>query len=119
MKTKYWIMLFVFLLAVCLGLSIPLLQPRKAAKFAQITSDGQSVMTLSLSIDQEITIPSPHGGSNTVTVKDGKIGVTDASCPDHYCMKRGLCSGGTQIVCLPNRLIIRFLENQSVDLAVG
>ena len=119
MKTKYWIMLFAILLAVCLGLSIPLLQPRKEAKLAQITSDGQTVMTLSLSIDQQITVPSPLGGSNTVTVKDGKIGVTDASCPDHYCMKRGLCSGGNQIVCLPNRLIIHFLGVQEIDAISG
>ena len=119
MKTKYWIMLFSLLLAACLGLSIPLLKPREEAKFAQIISDGQTVMTLSLAIDQQITVPSPLGGSNTVTVKDGTVGVTDASCPDHYCMKRGMCSGGTQIVCLPNRLIIRFLADQGVDSVVG
>ena len=119
MKTKYWIVLFSVLLAVCLGLSTPLLLSNEDATFAQITSDGQAVMTLSLSIDQEITVPSPLGGSNTVTVKDGKIGVTDASCPDHYCMKRGMCSSGAQIVCLPNRLIIRFLADQGVDSVVG
>ena len=119
MKSKYWIMFFSVLLVCCLALSIPVLMPGEEAKFAQITSDGQMIMTLSLSIDQDITIPSPVGGSNTVTVKGGKIGVTEASCPDHYCMKRGMCSGGSQIVCLPNRLIIRFLEDQSVDSVVG
>ncbi len=119
MKTKYWILLFSVILALCLGLSIPLLLPGENAAFAQITSDGKQVMTLSLSVDQEVTIPAPAGGSNTITVKDGKIGVTEASCPDHYCMDRGMCSGGTQIVCLPNRLIIRFLEDQAVDFVVG
>ena len=119
MKTKYWIILLALLLAVCLGLSIPLLLPGEEAKFAQITSNGETIMTLSLATDQEITIPSPLGGSNTVIVKDGRIGVTDASCPDHYCMQRGMCSSGAQIVCLPNRLIIRFLEDQGVDSVAG
>ena len=119
MKTKYWIILLSLLLAASLALSIPLFRSGEEAKFAQIISDGQTVRTVSLAIDQEITIPSPLGGSNSVTVKDGKIGVTDATCPDLYCMERGMCSGGIQIVCLPNRLIIRFLEDQGVDSVVG
>ena len=119
MKTKYWIMLFSVLLVACLGLSTPLLLPGEEAAFAQITSDGETIITLSLDTDQEITVQSPLGGSNTVTVKDGKIGVTNASCPDHYCIKRGMCSSGAQIVCLPNRMIIHFLEDQGVDSVVG
>ena len=58
-------------------------------------------------------------GTNTVTVKDGKIAVTAASCPDSYCMKRGFCQGGAQIVCLPNRLVIEFVGSQTVDGVVG
>ncbi|MBQ5653356.1 MAG: hypothetical protein IIV28_00995, partial [Alistipes sp.] len=29
-----------------------------------------------------------------ITVQDGKIGVSEATCPDHYCMKRGYCNSG-------------------------
>ena len=54
-----------------------------------------------------------------IAVKDGKIGVTAATCPDHTCMDRGMCSNGVQIVCLPNKLIIRFLNDQTVDSMVG
>ena len=114
MKTKTWIILIAVVAAVCIFLSLPLFS-QEQARFARITSKGQVVKTVDLSVDQEFTVD----GSNTVTVKDGKIAVTWASCPDHYCMKRGFCSGGTDIVCLPNRLIIEFLGEQPVDAAVG
>ena len=119
MKTKYWIILLAVILAVCGGLSIPLLLPGEDAAFAEIISDGQVMHTVPLNIDQEIHVTTASGGKNTITVKDGKIGVTAANCPDHHCMDRGMCSGGTQIVCLPNRMIIRFQDVQAVDAVAG
>ena len=119
MKTKYWIILLAVILAACIGLSIPLLLPSEDARYAEIISDGQVMKVVDLRIDQEIHIATDGGGRNAVTVKDGKIGVTSATCPDHYCMDRGMCSGGAQIVCLPNKLVIRFQGAQSVDAVVG
>ena len=60
-----------------------------------------------------------RGTTICAVCKDGKIAVTEASCPDHYCMKRGFCNSGTEIVCLPNRLVIQFLDAQEIDAAVG
>ena len=114
MKTKYWLMLFGTVAAVCIALSLPLLRSDQA-RFARITSKGELVKTVDLMVDQEFTVD----GKNTVTVKGGKIAVTWADCPDHYCMKRGFCDGGTDIVCLPNRLVIEFLGDQEVDAAIG
>ena len=119
MKTKTWIILFAVLLLICGGLSIPLLLPGEAATHAEIASQGKVLKTVDLYIDQEFTVDTPEGGRNVVTVKDGKIAVTEANCPDHYCMNRGYCDSGTQIVCLPNRLVIRFLGEQAIDAVVG
>ena len=118
MKTKYWIILLALLLAGSALACIPLLNVQTASQ-ARITSDGEFVITVDLAVDQEFTVPSKDGGSNTVTVKDGAIAVTAADCPDHYCMDRGFCTGGAQIVCLPNRLVITFLGPQEIDGAVG
>ena len=118
MKNKYWVMVLAVLLAVSALCCIPLLKT-KDAHSVRITSDGTQIATLLLSQDQEITIPSPGGGYNTVTIRDGAIAVTSASCPDHYCMDRGFCTGGTQIVCLPNRLVITFMGAQKVDGIAG
>lgn len=119
MKTKTWILLLAAIAAVCLGLSIFLLLPGDDAVYAQISSGGKIVRTVNLRIDQQFTVTGETGGSNTVTVRDGRIAVTAADCPDRYCMERGFCSSGTPIVCLPNRLVIQFQGEQSVDAAAG
>lgn len=119
MKTKYWILLIALILVICVGLSIPLLLNHEDAAYAEIISDGQVMQVVDLGIDREIHITTSDGGENTVTIQDGKIGVTAANCPDHYCMDRGMCSGGVQIVCLPNRLVIRFQGVQEVDSVAG
>ena len=118
MKTRTWMIFFAVLLLVCGGLSLYMLMPKEAASFAQISSHGEIVKTVSLHLDQQLTVET-EDGFNTVTVKNGKIAVTQASCPDHYCMKRGFCNSGTEIVCLPNRLVIKFLGQQEIDMVVG
>ena len=117
MKAKYWIWLLVAIVVVCLTLSVVLLGGGDA-DFAQVYSDGELLYTLDLRIDQQKTVQSEYG-VNTITVSGGKIAVTQADCPDGYCMKRGFCSGGLQIVCLPNRLVIRFEDAQEIDAAAG
>ena len=119
MKTKYWVILLAVILTVCAGLSIPLLLPGEGAVYAEIVSDGQVMQVVDLKVDREIHITTDKGGKNTITVKDGKIGVTEANCPDHYCMQRGYCHNGSPIVCLPNRLTIRFVGEQAIDAVVG
>ena len=119
MKTKYWIILLAILLIGSAVLSIPLLLPGEAATHAQIISEGTVLKTVDLRIDQEFPVANSRGGENTVTVRNGKIAVTQANCPDHYCMHRGFCDSGAQIVCLPNLLVIRFVEPQEIDIVVG
>ena len=119
MKTKTWIALLgvVFILSL-LG-SFFVFRARPDAAFAQITSGGKLVKTVNLHENQQFTITAENGRKNTVTIQDGKIAVTVATCPDHYCMKRGFCASGTDIVCLPNRLVIHFIGEQTVDAVVG
>ena len=80
---------------------------------------GDRIITVDLRKDQSFTLESDNEGFNTVTVKDGKIAITEANCPDQYCVKRGFCSGGTPIVCLPHSLVIEFLGNQEIDGLLG
>ena len=117
MKTRTWIWIFAAALVICAGLSILLLHPAKA-DYAQVLSDGELLFTLDLRINQERLVETERG-HNRIMVQDGKVAVTEASCPDGYCMQRGWCDGGAQIVCLPNRLVIRFVDEQTVDAEVG
>ena len=111
MKTKYWIIGLSLVLLLCIGLSLWLFRPQQA-EAVQVYSDGQLLHTLPLRLDTQITVQTQHG-TNTVTVKNGKVAVTAADCPDKYCINRGFCSGGAQIVCLPNRLVLSFVGSTS------
>ena len=119
MKTKYFVIAIAAVLAVCIGLSVFFLLPGEPASQAEILSEGKLWGTVELNADQVFTITNSEGGVNTITVSGGKIAVTEASCPDHYCMHRGYCNSGREIVCLPNKLIIRFTGEQEIDGQVG
>ena len=118
MKTGYWIAGLALILAVCVAASVWVLLPGEAAETVEIWSDGEFLYSLPLSVDTQLRIDSKQG-RNTITIADGKIAVTQADCPDHYCMDRGYCNGGAQIVCLPNRLVIKFVAPQEIDGVVG
>lgn len=117
MKTKTWVILLSVLLAVCLGMSLWLLRPQQAG-YAQVWSDGKLIHTLDLQVDRVVEVKN-DSGSNRIEVLDGKIAVTEADCPDHHCINRGFCSGGVQIVCLPNKLVIRFVGATEIDGVAG
>lgn len=118
MKTKYWILIFFGAFVVCAILSLLLFFPSQAASYAQIWSEGTLIQTVSLQVDGSYVIESSNG-SNTVTVEDGTICVSDATCPNHDCMKRGKCSGGRDIICLPNQLVIKFITADAPDAVTG
>ena len=118
MKSKTWAWILGIFLILCLCASVPLMLPGEQAVAAEVWSDGEKIATLELSVDSVQKVQSNHG-VNVITVKDGKIAVTEADCPDHYCMDRGYCSGGTHIVCLPNRLVIQFVGKQEIDGVAG
>jgi len=119
MKTRTWILIFVLILIACIGVSFYFLSPGEASTHAEIISHGHVVKTVDLRLNQEFTVENGSGGYNVISIADGKIGVSEATCPDHYCIKRGYCDSGTDIVCLPNRLVIRFVGQQEIDAIVG
>lgn len=107
MKSKYWIVLFLLLAAVCAGAGI-LLGRGTPAQTAAIYQDGVLLRTVPLDRDTQFTVPSPDGGSNTVAVADGRIRVEQATCPDKLCVRQGWSdSQNKPIVCLPNGLVIQ------------
>ena len=118
MKSKYWIIILAVILIISAGASFVFFMSSEDAAWAQISSDGEVNRVVNLGIDQEFTVPCP-GGYNTIAVKDGRIAVIEASCPDHYCMDRGFCNSGTAIVCLPNKLVISFVGDQEIDGQIG
>ncbi len=80
----------------------------KPAEKAEISVDGNVIDTLDLSKDTEITVNGYNGGTNRIVIKNGKVHVSEATCPDKICVHQGWVEHtGENIVCLPNHLIVR------------
>ncbi len=118
MKTKVWAAILAAVLVVTASLSLWICLPQGDAAFVEVWSEGCLCHTLPLNVDTEITVVSRYG-TNVVTVNGGKVAVTEADCPDGYCMERGWCSKGVQIVCLPNRLVLKFAGALELDGVSG
>ena len=89
--------------------SIIVLKPSNS-QLVEIVQDNTILYTLDLSStpNQDINIEY-NGSHNIVTIKDGEIFISQADCNDNTCVKTGILkSKNLPIVCLPNRLIIRF-----------
>lgn len=112
MKTKYWIVLFGAL-AVVLGIVSLLLLPRGEAAAVEVWSEGKLIQVLDLAVDTRLEVKTQRG-VNTVVVAGGKAFVEEADCPDGTCMAQGKKTAG-QIVCLPNRLVLKFTGKAFVD----
>ncbi len=79
-------------------------------KSAVITVDGETFGEYLLSDEQEIII-STEFGTNKVQIKDGKVSVSDADCPDRYCVDHvAIDSTGETVVCLPHRVVVEIKE---------
>lgn len=86
---------------------------RPQGQLVEIVQDGTVLQTIDLSRapDEEIRIEAPGGSYNIVCIENGTIRVSEAGCPDHTCMKTGvLRSESLPIVCLPNKLVIRYAQ---------
>ena len=107
----------LFVLSVVLSVILIFSKGNNAT--AYIYSDGELKYTLPLDrITALVTlkIESENGGYNIVEAENGKIHVTEASCPDKICMHTGYISdGAVPISCLPNKLIIRVEKKNSSD----
>jgi hypothetical protein len=79
------------------------LKDRGEIENVHITVNNRDYGSYSLSHDQVIEI----NNTNICEIKDGKIQMTEASCPDQLCIYQGAIddNGGT-IICLPNAVII-------------
>ncbi|MFQ9411350.1 MAG: NusG domain II-containing protein [Evtepia gabavorous] len=85
---------------------------RQSGAMVQITQDGQVVGTYSLQQPRTLRYESQDGGYNIVVIADGKVRVSEASCPDQVCVRTGPTDQtASPIACLPNRLVIQVIDN--------
>lgn len=120
MKAKNILIIFCIFIFIA-GLSGSLwLIFRPHGQTVQIIQDGKILYTIDLEKSDDRIIETDYNGSkNIISIRNHQISVTDADCPDHTCVKMGeLKSGATPIVCLPNKLVVKFSETDDIDAEV-
>lgn len=82
------------------------------SNIAQIVKDGEILYTFNLDFERDQSLKIECGdGYNIIDITERSIRVSDASCPDKTCVKMGRLVSGVPIVCLPHKLVIRFVKN--------
>ena len=90
-------------------------------KIARIYQDKKLIYTIDLNSVKKtyrLTIDGEDKSENIVEVRNGSIGIIEASCTDHICIDTGFIDNSSvPVVCLPNKIIIEISDNtdNSID----
>ena len=112
MKYKVFLIVIAILLIIGVaGTAWVLNAPAKS--FVRVLSDGKTVYSGDLSLASDTVFDVEYQGHvNTVEIKDHRIRVLSADCPDKTCVNMGwLKSSAMPIVCLPHKLVIEFANS--------
>ena len=119
MSNKKLIAIFSGIFLFFCLLAIILCNTSYSGEIVQITVDGKIYRKADLSQDDRFLIETENG-TNAVTVKDGKIYMESADCPDKLCVRHGpLKNKYDSIVCLPNRVVIEYIKDSDIDAVAG
>ena len=116
MKSRSWAILFAGLIAALL--LVWKLLPGSGGNTVGVYQDGTLVKKIFLPHTGETEMFELSGvaGGNTIEVSKDGVRVVSAGCPDKLCVAHGYLESGTEpIICLPNRLVIRFMEDERLD----
>jgi hypothetical protein len=83
---------------------------------------GKKAYVFTLDKDRIFSVPGPCG-ETVVEIKDRKVRVKEAHCPNRICEKQGWVDNGV-IVCLPNHIVISVggragISTKGVDAITG
>lgn len=108
--------LLVFLVALSFLPIFLFASQKTSASEAQIKVHGKLIKTLDLSVNQEWTYESSSGDINKVQVKNKKVRVYEANCPDQIDVKAGWKSkNGDTIVCLPHSFVVELTGGKTIQ----
>ncbi len=115
-KMKKMDFLLIILLLVIFGI-LPLTLfgnvNRNSIVYAAV--DGKTIATFDINSDKELKIETEYG-MNVIKIKDRKVCISDADCPNHECIKMGSISNSyKRIICLPHHLDI-YISGDSLNI---
>lgn len=113
------LMLLSFLPEIILGASVG---KGYNNTYAEITVAGKIYKTIPLSEhkgEESIEVKTKDG-INIIKIKDNKIGIIEADCPDKVCMNpEYIEKPGQSLVCLPHRVMIEIKGKIDDDIILS
>ena len=98
------IALILIILALSTVILIVTRSRREQGAYVVVMVQNEEIARFSLDVDGTYDI---NGGTNTIEIKDGRVRMLEASCPNHLCIHQGwIRLEGQSIVCLPNKVIV-------------
>ena len=90
--------------------------------YVAVIQEGEAIEQFSLNEEVEYRIELEDGSFNLLKIKNGKVYMQEASCPDQICVNhRPINSVGETIVCLPNEIVLKVVEQSSkpeIDMVI-
>jgi hypothetical protein len=116
---RFWLIIFggVVIISVIIT-SLLRLAPLSYAYIYQNNMLTETVNVVAVSEPFNIEVRNDDNGSvNVIAVEHKRIRMLAADCPDGICVRQGwINSGAIPIVCLPNRIVIKFKSGNEADV---
>ena len=114
MKTRFWVLLFGAICCVCAVLAWYFGTREPSGTVAGVYLDGELVYSVDLSAVTDATefTLDADGGSCTIRVDTEGIRIVASTCSEQICVHHGYLGAGAPIVCLPNRVVIKWISDK-------
>ncbi len=89
---------------------------QQSGSVVEIYEDNNLVYTMDLNTNETYRFVNASGEYNEICVKNMHVSVTDADCPDRYCVHQlPVSCNNESIVCLPHKLAIIVSTNEEAS----
>ena len=89
---------------------------RAPGAYVEVMVDDEEYGRYSLNDDCNVSIETKYG-RNELMIKDGMADMTDADCRDKICVShKAISKNGETIICLPHKVVVRIVSDQSDTL---
>lgn len=119
MIKKNDILLIGAIVILCLAALAFMLLSRKEGSKVIVYVGGNEHASFSLDENVEYTVKQENGAYNTFIIKDGKVDMIAASCPDKICVnERSKHYRNETITCLPNNVVLEISGGEEGDVDI-
>ena len=113
MKKNDWILAAAIFFVAVLTIGLQLLKTTDEYSEVEIQVNGELYGRYRLEQDQEIDV----NDKNKVLIKDRKVRMEDADCPDQICVRhKAISRNGENIICLPYKIVVSIEEGEDTDV---